>query len=395
MDLKVFWKLIQQALERVAVIGAGIVGASIAWRLAQCGFSVTVYDAGAFAGEASAAGAGMLSPGGEANQLADWARDTVEARAMYPDFVAELQDESEHRIDFRACGAIDLALDSTDWDALQRRRTVQEALGIQVEGISRAEVRRLAPALSTAVTRGEFSALWFANDAVVNPRDVTRALSLLLPRAGVAIREHCPVAACTWQGNHFEVRSATAGPLSEADAVVMAAGAWSSTIDFTQESLTGMPGLPLPRKSVPIRGHLIQCEQPPGTLGPIVRHRHLYVFQRRSGSMVAGSNEELVGFDRTPNLEAVNQIHGHTEQLLPGLFPPLSDTHWLGFRPGIGGSGPEVRQFGRLPLWLAYGHYRNGILLAPHTAQRIALYIKRFAAGTRPPNEPPVTPEDM
>lgn len=382
-------------MERIAVIGAGIVGASIAWRLAQCGFSVTLYDAGAFAGEASAAGAGMLSPGGEANQLAEWARDTVEARAMYPEFVAELQDESGHRIDFRECGAIDLALDATDWDALQRRRTVQETLGIQVENIPRAELRRLAPSLSAVATGGEFPSLWFSNDAVVNPRDVIHALALLLPRAGVAIREHCPVAACAWQGNHFEVRSATAGRLSKVDAVVMAAGAWTSTIDFTQEGLRDMRGMQLPRTAIPIRGHLVQCQQAPGTLGPIVRHRHLYVFQRRSGYVVAGSNEELVGFNRTPNLEAVNQILRHTEQLLPGLFPPASDTHWLGFRPGIGGSGPEVRQFAGLPLWLAYGHYRNGILLAPHTAQRIAKDIQRFSAGNSLPDEPRATPQEM
>ncbi len=373
-------------MRRVAVVGAGIVGATIAWRLGQRGFTVDLYDGGAFAGEASAAGAGMLAPGGEANELSAWARDTVQARAMYADFVTELQDSSGHRIDFRECGAVDLALNQDDWEALRRRSAVLEQLGVKAESISAAELTGLAPALSATATRGDYPALWFAGDAVVNPRDITHALAHLLPQLGVTIHEHCAISACTWQGTHFQLRSASAGIVANADSVVMAAGAWTGAITWGEEASSQVPP---PRVAVPIRGHLIQCQQPPGTLGPIVRHQHLYVFQRESGAVISGSNEECVDFDRTPNQEAVLQIHKHTEQLLPGLFPPRTDTYWLGFRPGIRGSGPEVRRLGELPLWLAYGHYRNGILLAPHTAERIVNDLVAATGGNASADQRP------
>jgi glycine oxidase len=365
----------------VAVVGAGIIGATLAWRLAQQGLQVDVYDAGTFAGESSAAGAGMLAPGGEAHELASWARDTVIARAMYPAFVRELREASGQAIDFRECGAVDLALDEADWIGLQRRREVQQQLGIAVQELSRAECRRMTPALSPQAAASAFPALWFPDDATVSPREITAALALLLPRLGVRIHEHCAIGACTWRGTHFELRgkagatsSGPAGgrPRLAADAVVIAAGAWSSSIAVEAEAGTPTTA---PRPAEPIRGHLIQCTRRPGTLGPIVRHQHLYVFQRQNGAVISGSNEEHVGFQRTPNLQAVQAIHQHTEALLPGLFPPLSDSYWLGFRPGIAGSGPEVRRLGELPLWLAYGHYRNGILLAPHTAARLCREI--------------------
>ncbi len=361
----------------MAVVGAGIIGATLAWRLVQHGLLVDLYDSGIFAGESSAAGAGMLAPGGEAHELAPWARDTVEARAMYPAFVQELREAAGQSIDFRECGAVDLALDEADWTALQRRRAVQDQLGIPVQEISASDLRRRVPGLSRQASSSAYPAFWFAGDAVVSPRDITAALSLLLPRLGVNIREHCPIAACTWHDGHFQLRTKTTGTAGSADAVVIAAGAWSSSISLGLQS-DQRPSSPRPAE--PVRGHLIQCTQPPGTLAPIVRHQHLYVFQRQNGAVVSGSNEEHVGFQRTPNLHAVNTIHQHTQQLLPGLFPALTDTYWLGFRPGIAGSGPEVRRLGELPLWLAYGHYRNGILLAPHTA---AMLCRQLTSASR------------
>lgn len=364
-------------MERIAVIGAGIIGASVALRLAQQGLSVTLYDSGCFAGEASTAGAGMLAPGGEANQMASWAQDTVASRAIYREFVQELEEASGMSIDFRECGAVDLALDEDEWDSLLRRYAVQQQLGIEVETLTPAEIRQLVPSLSPELSRSPLRGLWFPGDAVVNPRDVTGALAMVLPRLRVAILEHTPVSVCTWKGTHFQLRSTAVGPLGDADGVVVAAGAWTGSLDLRHDERP----LALPRKAIPVRGHLIHCQRESGALGPIVRHGHLYIFQRASGAVLAGSNEELVGFQRSPNLAAVSAIHQHTEQLLPGLFPPVVDTYWLGFRPGIVGSGPEVRRLGEFPLWLAYGHYRNGILLAPHTARQITQEVAAAFGG--------------
>lgn len=360
------WDLEPNQTVDLAVVGGGIIGLSIAWRVRQRGLSVAILDAGALAAEASKAGAGMLAPGGEAHRLAPWARDTVEALHLFPAFTEELSALSGLPIDFRQCGAVDIASSDTAWESLLARRAVQEQLGIPVEEIPEAAARRLAPMLR----EGAFRALHYPADAVVDPRSVTAALRLLLERAGCLLREHTRVLAIETRAGGYTLRHAQGQVY--AHAAVLAAGAWSSQI-----ALPTAPEPLRPRTAVPIRGHLARCHRPPGDLGPIVREDHLYVFQRNTGEVITGSNEEHVGFDRTLNLQAVEQILQRTHALLPGLFPMAATPDaWLGFRPGIEddgtAAGPEVRRLGAERIWLAYGHYRNGILLAPHSASRLA-----------------------
>jgi glycine oxidase len=328
---------------------------------------VAVIDASALAAEASKAGAGMLAPGGEAHRLTPWARDTVEALRLFPAFTEELAALSGLPIDFRQCGAVDVASSDAAWASLLARRAVQEQLGIPVEEIPESTARRLAPLLR----EGAFRALHYPADAIVDPRSVTAALRILLERGGCPLREHTRVLAIESDAGAYTVRHAQ-GQFC-AHAVVLAAGAWSSQI-----ALPTPPEPFHPRSAVPIRGHLARCHRTRGTLGPIVREDHLYVFQRNTGEVITGSNEERVGFDRTLNPQAVDQILHRTHDLLPGLFPAAAAPDaWLGFRPGIeddgtSSSGPEVCRLGTERIWLAYGHYRNGILLAPHTASRLA-----------------------
>lgn len=318
----------------------------------------------------------MLAPGGEATQLAEWARDTVCARQLYPAFVRELSAESGVPIDLRECGAIDLALDDAEWEALQTRRAVLDSLGIAPTELSSAEARQMVPALAGS----EFRALWSAGDAVVSSLELKAALAVVLQRHNVEVREHTPISSCTWSDPGFKLRTPAHNQLPDADAVVIAAGAWSTGFEWPQASTgSGDPA----REAFPIRGHLVFAQHEEGVLQPIVRHNHVYVFQRTNGALLSGSNEELVGFDRTINTDAVDEILARTKRILPSLFPDGASISWLGFRPGIKGSGPEVRRMGELPLWLAYGHYRNGILLAPHTAHRIATQIiEAFGVST-------------
>lgn len=355
----------------VAVVGGGIIGLSVAWRAQQRRLSVAVVDAGSLASESSKAGAGMLAPGGEAHRLAPWAKDTVEALRLYPAFVDELRRESGLAIDFRLCGAIDVASTDAAWAALQSRRTIQQQLGISLEEIPEPTARRMVPWLRP----GDLRALCYPGDAVVDPRTVTAALLRLLARDQATLLGNTPILSIERDPAGYRLRH----PQGEihATAVVLAAGAWASTIALPASPDPRSPSeTPPPRTAIPIRGHLARCLRDPGILGPIVREGHLYVFQRNTGELITGSNEEQVGFLRTLNPDAVRDILLRTERLLPGLFPPAcASDAWLGFRPGIEGDGPEVRRLAPDRIWLAYGHYRNGILLAPHTAATIAREI--------------------
>jgi glycine oxidase len=106
------------ALHDVLIVGAGLIGSAIAWLLSKSGCSVVLMDAGRFGGEASSAGAGMLAPGGEYREPSPAAQFAIESLAMYPAFVRQLEKESGVPIDYRNCGAIELAYERECWRAL-------------------------------------------------------------------------------------------------------------------------------------------------------------------------------------------------------------------------------------------------------------------------------------
>lgn len=328
------------------VAGAGIIGLSCAWRLAQRGHRVTVFDSREAGCEASWAGAGMLAPGGEVEEASTLARMALSSLAQYPDFVAELQDESGVSIDYQRCGAIELALTLAEAEELERRAARQAALGIHSEPITYG---------------GSASARFFPNDQSIAPRDVTSALRASCLRAGVKIRGNEPVTQVMPNGSGV---TTTLGDYYD-DGVLIAAGAWSSGL---------LSGLPL---TMPVRGHLISYDMDRMLLGTILRHDGTYLLQRNGvqrsgGALIAGSSTEYVGFDRSIDESIVSDIHARASRLLPALAASVPGARWNGFRPGIAGGDPVIGRVGGTSIWTAYGHYRNGILLAPETARMIA-----------------------
>lgn len=306
----------------VLIIGGGLIGSSIAWRLAQKGARVTVADAGNLGGEASTAGAGMLAPGSEASKPSRWLDLGTESLRMYPAFLDELRDETGLEVEYRACGCLVLEP------------------GPAVPGV-RAE------------QRGE--GLFYPDEALTDPSALLRALRQAAKKHGVAV-EH--------------------GALTEVDgsrhtAVVVAAGAWSSSLGIRHQGMV----LDLPA-SIPVKGHLIGFQMRQGLLGPFLRKGHTYVLQRADGLVIAGTTEEHVGFDTSVEFAACDDIHRRAADVVPELAAAEPVRRWIGFRPGPElEDGPILRHVEGTNVWLAYGHYRNGILLTPVTAQWITEQI--------------------
>src|SRR5579859_7440894 len=192
------------------VIGAGIIGLSIAWRLAQRGLRVTLFDAGTAGGEASWAGAGMLAPGGEVTERTEWSDFALHSLRLYPEFIAELEQESRCSIDYQRTGAIELATTEADWIALQERAAQQRALGIH------------------SVPADRPNALFYPEDASVDPRDVTRALLAACRFRQVCVNENLPVTGIHAEPGSVAVETPTGR--QRAAAAVLAAGAWSGSI---------------------------------------------------------------------------------------------------------------------------------------------------------------------
>ncbi len=283
----------------------------------------------------------MLAPGGEVENPSPLARMALESLALYPDFIAELRDISGLSIDYQRRGSLEIALNEEEAEALERRAAAQLAIGIRSESHH---------------YEGSLSARFFPDDQLVSPRDVTSALRAACLRSGVSIREYEPVIEILDEGAgvrtpHREYRG---------DGVLIAAGAWSSSL------WSGLPA------TMPVRGHLIAYRPDRELLGPILRHGQTYLVQRSNGSLIAGSSTECVGFDRTIDEHVVNEIHCRASTLLPELSSLVPVERWNGLRPGVEGGMPVVGHIEGTSIWTAFGHYRNGILLAPETARIIA-----------------------
>jgi glycine oxidase len=329
-------------MKTINIAGAGIIGLAAAWRLAQRGWKATVFDRREAAHEATWAAAGMLAPGGEIEDDSTLARMAMRSLALYPEFVRDLEEETGLSIEYRRCGAIEVAFDEAGLQALNEKAERQSALGIHSEPChyQGRDARR------------------YKNDAVVDPLSIREALLTACRNRGIDIRENEPVIEILVHG------VATKLGTYPSDRILIAAGAWSSSL------LSGLP------RAFPVRGHLISFEIEPGYLPMILRGNHTYIVQRESGALIAGSSMENAGFDRAIDLEIVAGIHREAAKLLPRLAGMKPANSWTGLRPATD-IGPVIGRFGETHIWTAYGHFRNGILLAPDTANTIAEEIDR------------------
>jgi glycine oxidase len=335
----------------VIIVGAGIIGLSLAWRLAQRGARVTVLDRSGAAGEASWAAAGMLAPGGEF-ESGETARFAVESLKMYPEFVRELKESTGCPIDFRVCGTLEI---DTDADPVRQANN-----GIRSYPVDLQEAMKLAPGM--APIEGTFR--FYPDDALVDPREACRALLTAGRELGVRVVENCEV-------NNIRIERGvsidTSRGVFEDDRAVVAAGAWSGAVRVLVGGLQRqLPG------TYPVRGVLVGRKFSQRTLGPFLRRGLSYLVQRESGLAIAGTSSEKVGFERSLTKEAIAGVIGGVEALWPDFAKGAETEVWLGFRPASDSGEPHIGRLEDTPLWLAYGHFRNGILMAPGTAARIA-----------------------
>ena len=302
----------------------------------------------------------MLSPGGEIEGPSPVSMLAIESRQLYREFVRELEALSGRAIDYQECGALDLAYSQEELEALEARVAAQSVLGIESKPLTPKYVSTFWPRIRRDNLVG---ARFYPGDALVNPREVIAALEVACRSAGVSILPHCPVLRVDVSGRIPTVVSKDA--VRTCRGVVIAAGTWSDSIEV--EGVSELPACE------PIKGHLIAYQQPEQTCNTIVRHGHAYVLQRASGLLIAGSTLERVGFDRSilPGIAA--DLARQAGYVLPHLVETSPTETWIGFRPAS--NGLQIGPWNAPGLYLAYGHYRNGILLAPATARRLVAEI--------------------
>jgi glycine oxidase len=350
----------------VVVIGAGVIGLSIAWRLAQRGAAVTVFDQGAAGAGASHAAAGMLAicaeaePGEEALVALGRA-----SQALWPAFAREVEDAAGRSVDLRTEGTLLVALTADDQARLQHRLAFQKSLGLPIEWISGAEARRREPHLAPGIAGAVLS----PEDHQVDNRKLVAALRIAAERAGVTMRERCAVERIVISGARAAGVALADGSQVAADAVVLAAGAWSRRIE----------GLPLDARPPvrPVKGQTLALRMDPAA--PLLSHvlwaPGAYLAPRRDGRLVVGATVEEKGFDATLTAGGVLALLEAAWRALPAIEELPIDEMWVGHRPGSRDDAPILGQGAVEGLVYATGHYRNGILLTPVTADAIARLV--------------------
>lgn len=335
------------------VVGAGVVGCAVAWRLQQAGVRCTVLERSIPGAEASSAAGGILAPQAEADGPGPFLDLCLASRALYPEFVHELREASDVDVDFRPCGVLQASFDEAEEEAGRRRVQWQAARGLEASWLDAPAVRRLEPELSPQI-RG---AAHFPGDAVVDNRLLVSALTIAASRAGARFLT-TQVHGLVERGGRV-VGVATDSAELRGDAVVVAAGAWTALV----------PGaLASPWAVRPVRGQMVMVR----TRVPILRHvvfgAHGYAVPRLDGRLLLGSTVEVAGFEKQVTVSGLASVLEVGLRLLPAIAgAPVIET-WAGFRPRTP-DGLPVLGAGALPgLFLASGHFRNGILLTPITA---------------------------
>jgi glycine oxidase len=364
----------------VVVIGDGAIGAAVAWRCAQRGLSVTVVDPDPTRGAWRTA-AGMLAPVTELHYAeSPLLRLNLDSLARYPAFAGELADATGLPTGFRECGTLSVAWDAADLAALRDLHAFGRTLGIEARLLTGRELRELEPALAAGLPGG----LLAPGDHQVDPRLLHAALVAAGTAAGV--RRIVGAAQVEIRGDRIGRITLTDGTPLPAGTVVLAAGAWS-----------GAAGLPaeLAPQVRPVKGQTLRLRLPGE---PRLRHvvrgsvkgAPIYLVPRADGQLVVGASSEEVGFDLAPRAGAVYELLRDAQSVFPELGEAVLEEVCTGLRPGTPDNAPLLGRSGVDGLLLATGHYRNGILLTPVTADGIAELI---TTGTAPGVLRPFAPD--
>ncbi|WP_128561032.1 glycine oxidase ThiO [Methylobacterium crusticola] len=354
----------------VVVIGAGLIGLSVAWRLAQGGLSVAVLERGRAGDGASLAATGMLAAAAEHEPGGDPLLPlAVASQRLWHGFRDELEAASGLGIDYRREGTLVVALGRDEVERLRFRHDLQVRAGLSAEWLGGPAVRAREPGLRPTVTAG----LLCPDDHQVDPPRVMAALRAALRAAGGRLIEACPVAALDREGGRVVGVRTARGPV-RAGTVVMAAGAWAG-----EGSL--LPDLAVPVR--PLKGQSLALSVTPrsGGLDHVVWTEQVHMAPKSDGTLVVGATVEECGFDPALTAGGLFALLEGARRALPGIEEMPVAGVWTGFRPTPDDDAPILGE--AMPgLVLAVGHHRNGYLLAPVTAAALADLILR---GALPP----------
>ena len=346
----------------ILIIGGGVIGLAIARELHKKGVDkITVVERGQVGREASWAAAGILAPQAETDRLDDFYRMCSASKDLYPRLAEELLDETRIDIELDRSGTLYLAFNEEDAADIRKRFEWQKARGLEVERCSGKDSRSIEPRISERVMEG----LFFPNDWQVENRKLLTGLIKYARLNEIKLIEETKVDRVLTKGGRATGIRTIDDLNFLADVVILATGAWTALIKIGE--------LAVPIDVKPIRGQMICFKPRNRQFRRVIYSPRGYLVPRYDGRVLAGATVEDAGFDADTTENGITSLRAVASEIAPGLADLETADKWAGLRPFAADGRPVIGGFSPVDnLFVATGHYRNGILLAPFTAKVIA-----------------------
>ena len=341
----------------VAIIGAGVIGGSIAYELASRGASVTVLDSRTAGQGATQAAAGMLAPYIEGFGKPILAMAAM-SLGMYDEFVRRVREDSGLPVDYLREGSLQVITADEPADKLLALQAAAVAAGVRCALLDPAQILELEPLITPDVAGG----MLIPEHGVVVPGSLSRALTAAALARGARFESNREVARVAARAGGFSLE--LSGGRLDAQRVIVAGGSWSGRL-----TIDGIPPLPVR----PVRGQLLHLTPARPSPRRVIWGEGCYIAPSSGGAMSVGATMEEAGFDERATVAGVRDLLDAATELMPSLWQSTFEGARVGLRPATPDEMPIMGRSGKYPgLFYATGHFRNGILLAPLTGRSMA-----------------------
>ena len=342
------------------IAGGGLIGSAIALELALNDLRIALFDAQEPGREASWASAGILSPAPENPGMISMVPIGKASLAMYPGFIAEVEERSGLRTGYRAKGTVEALFSPHAREELNTTIALHRGLGLKAEAVSAKEAREMEPALSQEIE----AAVLRPQEASVDNRLLTKALIEAAKKSGAEIHAAAAVQGI-WRERSQCLGAVVNGENISAKHTIVAAGSFSSQIAGAEKYAPVRPA----------KGQMVSLRCDAAKIGRVLWSERIYVVPRNDGRILCGATVEHVGFDKSVTASGVHANLGGAFELAPVLASACIEETWAGLRPDTPDHMPILGPTELEGLLIATGHFRSGVLLTPVTAKLIGEFI--------------------